>query len=332
MKLLVTGGLGFIGSNFILHILKNYPNYEITNIDDELLGSNHESLIDIENSGNYRFVKGNITNLPLMEKLIQECDQIINFAAESHVDRSIANARPFIDSNILGTFTILEILKRQKKRLVQISTDEVFGDLKSGSAVEDSKLNPSSPYSSTKASAELLVNSYIITYGVNAIITRCTNNYGPRQFIEKLVPKTIILADQNKKIPIYNNGKGVRDWIHVDDHCAAISKVIHDGVNGEKYNIAGQNELDVLTVVKKILSIMGKSPDDFEFAENRPGHDDRYSMDSTKIKHALGWKPVIDFDQGLTDTVKWYLDNRKWWSGFNLSILDGYQWKSQISK
>ena len=328
MKLLVTGGLGFIGSNFILHIIKNYPNYKIINIDDELLGSNHASLVDIKNSEKYRFVKGNITDFPLMEKLIQECDQIINFAAESHVDRSIANARPFIDSNILGTFTILEILKHQKKRLVQISTDEVFGDLKFGSAIEDSKLNPSSPYSSTKASAELLINSYIITYGVNAIITRCTNNYGPRQFIEKLVPKTIILADQNKKIPIYNNGKGVRDWIHVNDHCAAISKVIHDGVDGEKYNIAGQNELDVLTVVKKILSIMGKSPDDFEFAENRPGHDDRYSMDPTKIKHTLGWKPAIDFDQGLTDTVKWYTDNRKWWSGFNLGILDGYQWKS----
>ncbi len=328
MKLLVTGGLGFIGSNFILNILKNYPNYKIINIDDELVGSNRLSLVGAENSKNYRFVKGNITDFPLMEKLIQECDQIVNFAAESHVDRSIANARPFIDSNILGTFTILEILKHQKKRLVQISTDEVFGDLKSGSAIEDSKLNPSSPYSSTKASAELLINSYIITYGVNAIITRCTNNYGPRQFIEKLVPKTIILADQNKKIPIYNKGNGVRDWIHVDDHCAAISKVIHDGKDGEKYNIAGQNELDVLTVVKKILLIMGKSPDDFEFAENRPGHDDRYSMDPTKIKHELGWKPVIDFDQGLSDTVKWYLDNREWWSEFNLDILDGYQWKS----
>lgn len=328
MRLLVTGGLGFIGSNFILHILKNYPDYEIINIDDELSGSNHQSLVEVENSPNYRFVKGNITDLPLMEKLIYECDQIINFAAESHVDRSIANARPFIDSNILGTFTILEILKRQKKRLIQISTDEVFGDLKSGSAVEDSKLNPSSPYSSTKASAELLVNSYIITYGVRAIITRCTNNYGPRQFIEKLVPKTIIIVNQNKKIPIYNKGKGIRDWIHVDDHCAVISKVIHEGVDGEKYNIAGQNELDVLTVVQKILKIMGKPRDDFVYAEDRPGHDDRYSMEPTKIKKELRWKPAIEFDQGLTDTVKWYLDNRKWWSGFDLSILDGYQWKS----
>ena len=201
MKLLVTGGLGFIGSNFILHILTNYPNYKIVNADDELQGSNRLNLKDIENSNNYRFVKANITDQMIMEKLIQDCDQIINFAAESHVDRSIANAKPFIDSNIIGVFTILELLKKYKKRLIQVSTDEVFGNLKSGSAIEDSKLNPSSPYSSSKASAELLVNSYIITYGVKAIITRCTNNYGPRQFIEKLIPKTIILAYQNKKIP-----------------------------------------------------------------------------------------------------------------------------------
>ena len=328
MKLLVTGGLGFIGSNFILRILKKYPNYKVVNIDDELQGSNRLNLTEIENSNNYRFVKGNITDRTIMEKLIQDCDQIINFAAESHVDRSIANAKPFIDSNIMGVFTILELLKKYKKRLIQISTDEVFGNLDSGSAVEDSPLNPSSPYSSSKASAELLVNSYIITYGINAIITRCTNNYGPRQFIEKLIPKTIILAYQDKKIPIYNNGKGMRDWTHVDDHCDAISKLIHDGVDGEKYNIAAENELDVLTVVKKILSIMGKPSDAFEFAENRPGHDDRYSMNSTKIRNALGWKPVINFEQGLADTVHWYLDNKNWWSGFDLKILDGYQWKS----
>ncbi|WP_042683788.1 dTDP-glucose 4,6-dehydratase [Candidatus Nitrosotenuis chungbukensis] len=328
MKLLVTGGLGFIGSNFILHILKNYPNYKIVNVDDELPGSNRLNLTEIENSDNYRFVKGNITDQVVMEKLIRDCDQIINFAAESHVDRSIANAKPFIDSNIIGVFTILELLKKHKKRLIQISTDEVFGNLKSGSAIEDSKLNPSSPYSSSKASAELLVNSYIITYGVKAIITRCTNNYGPRQFIEKLIPKTIILAYHDKKIPIYNNGKGMRDWIHVDDHCSAISTLIHDGIDGEKYNIAAQNEYDVLTVVKKILSIMGKPSDNFEFAENRPGHDDRYSMDSTKIQNTMQWKPKIDFEQGLTDTVNWYLNNKNWWSGFDLKILDGYQWKS----
>ena len=328
MKLLITGGLGFIGSNFILYILKNFPNYKIVNIDGELQGSNKLNLIDIENSNNYRYVKGNITDQITMDKLIQECDQIINFAAESHVDRSIANAKPFIDSNILGVFTILELLKKYKKRLIQISTDEVFGDLKSGSAIEDSKLNPSSPYSSSKASSELLINSYIITYGVKAIITRCTNNYGPRQFIEKLIPKTIILANQNKKIPVYNKGKGIRDWIHVFDHCQAISKVLHDGIEGEKYNIAAQNELDVLTVVKKILSIMGKSSDNFEFAEDRPGHDDRYSMSPAKICQTLGWKPQINFEQGLAETVDWYINNQKRWSESDLKILNEYQWKS----
>jgi len=329
MKLLVTGGLGFIGSNFILQMLKNYPQYEIINIDDELSGSNHLSLQNIQNNENYKFVKGNITDSNLMEKLISQSDHIVNFAAESHVDRSIANARPFVDSNIMGTFTILEILKNYKtKRLIQISTDEVFGNLISGSAVEDYKLNPSSPYSSSKASAELLVNSYIITYGINAVITRCTNNYGPLQHPEKLIPKTIILADKNKKIPVYNNGKGVRDWIHVEDHCNAITKIIHDGKSGEYYNISAKNELDVFTIVQKILSIMGKSSDSYEFAENRPGHDDRYSMDSSKLRQSLGWKPRIDFEYGLEETISWYINNRKWWSEFDLGFMNGYQWKT----
>ena len=328
MKLLVTGGLGFIGSNFILHTIQNYPNYKIVNIDDELAGSNHLSLRDVENSQNYRFVKGSITDYNLMEKLIQDCDQIVNFAAESHVDRSIANATPFINSNIVGTFTILEVLKKHKKRLIQISTDEVFGNLKSGSAIENSNLNPSSPYSSSKASAELLVNSYIITYGIKAIITRCTNNYGPRQFIEKLIPKTIILAEQNKKIPIYNKGRGMRDWMHVEDHCNAIIKILQNGKDGEKYNISAKNEFDVLSMVKKILMLMGKSPDAYEFAEDRPGHDDRYSMDSSKIRSQLGWTTKINFDEGLRDTIQWYLNNRDWWAKFDLTILDGYQWKS----
>jgi len=327
MKILVTGGLGFIGSNFILSTLKKFPNFNIVNLDDELEVSNRLSLKEIENSKNYRFVKGNITDKTLMEKLIVDCDQIINFAAESHVDRSIANAKPFIDSNILGVFTILELLKKHNKKFIQISTDEVFGDLKTGSAVEDSCLNPSSPYSSSKASAELLINSYIITYGIRANITRCTNNYGPRQFIEKLIPKIIILADQNKKIPIYNQGRGIRDWMHVDDHCSAIHSVMLDGKDGEKYNISSSNELDVLSVVQRILSIMGKSKDNYEYAENRPGHDDRYSLDSSKIRNNLDWEPIVNFDNGLKETIDWYLKNKDWWNHFDLKILDGYQWK-----
>ena len=253
--------------------------------------------------------------------------QIINFAAESHVDRSIANPKPFIDSNIMGVFTILELVKKYDKKLIQISTDEVFGNLETGSAMEDSCFNPSSPYSSSKASAELLINSYIITYGIRANITRCTNNYGPRQFIEKLIPKIIILANQNKKIPIYNNGNGIRDWMHVEDHCSAIHSVMINGVDGEKYNISSGNELDVLSVVQRVLSNMGKSKDNYEYAENRPGHDDRYSLDSSKIRNDLDWEPTVNFDNGLKKTIDWYLKNKDWWSHFDLKILDGYQWK-----
>jgi dTDP-glucose 4,6-dehydratase len=313
MKLLVTGGLGFIGSNFVLHVLKNYKNYQVINIDDELIGSNHRNLQEIENSQNYKFVKENIADYSLMQKLISECDVIINFAAESHVDRSIENAKPFVNSNFIGVFNILEILKNHRKRFVQISTDEVFGSLESDSADENFRLNPSSPYSSTKASAELLIHSYFVTYGIDALTTRCTNNYGPRQFPEKLIPKTILLADKNKKIPIQNQGKGVRDWIFVDDHCDAIMKVLEKGESGESYNISASNEVDVLTVVRKILKIMGKPEDLYEYVKDRPGHDFRYSMNSSKIRSELGWAPKHNFEDGIKTTVDWYLKNKDWW-------------------
>ena len=326
MRLLVTGGLGFIGSNFIIKTLNKYPQYHITNIDACLDGSNTQSL-DLKNCDNYQFVQGNITDFDLMKKLIDKSDVIINFAAESHVDRSIYDAKPFFNSNILGIFTILEILKSQKKKLIQISTDEVFGNLHEGSATELSRFNPSSPYSSSKASAELLVNSYVITYGIDAMITRCTNNYGPRQFIEKLIPKIIIMALQDKPIPIYNKGKGIRDWMHVDDHIDAILKVLDKGKIGESYNISANNEFDVFQIVKKILLYMDKPEDAYYIAENRPGHDDRYSMNSSKIRNELNWTPKIDFDQGLRDTIDWYLENKKWWLNYDKSILEKVQWK-----
>jgi len=326
VRLLVTGGLGFIGSNFIIKTLNKYPQYHITNIDACLDGSNTQSL-DLKNCDNYQFVQGNITDFDLMKKLIDKSDVIINFAAESHVDRSIYDAKPFFDSNILGVFTILEILKNQKKKLIQISTDEVFGNLSEGSATEMSRFNPSSPYSSSKASAELLVNSYVITYGINAVITRCTNNYGPRQFIEKLIPKTIIMALQDKPIPIYNNGRGIRDWMHVDDHIDAIQKVLEKGKTGESYNISANNEFDVFQIVKKILSYMGKSEDAFYIAEDRPGHDDRYSLDSSKIREELNWKPEVIFERGLEDTIDWYLENKQWWLNYDETILEKVQWK-----
>ena len=307
MKLLVTGGLGFIGSNFILNILKNDEKITITNIDAELLGSNHNNLSELNNSPNYHFVKGNITNRNLMEELIGNSDAVINFAAETFVDRSILDANQFLVSNIRGTYTILEILRKQKKRLVQISTDEVYGSLENDSATEEYRFDPSNPYAATKASAELLVNSYVKTYDLDCVITRCTNNYGPRQFYEKLIPKTIFLANQDKKIPIYGTGKNIRDWIFVDDHCEAVYNVLLNGKSGESYNISSNNELDNITIVKTILEIMDKSDDLIEFVDDRPGHDLRYSLDSSKIRKSLKWVEKITFQEGLEKTIEWYL-------------------------
>ena len=328
MKILVTGGLGFIGSNFILKILNEYDNFEVVNVDAELTGSNKENLSDIQNNQNYKFVRGNITNRRLMEDLISSCDCVVNFAAESFVDRSIIDANPFLVSNIRGAFTILDIITKQKKRMIQISTDEVFGSLLNGTATEESKLNPSNPYAATKASAELLVNSYFTTHGSDVIITRCTNNYGPRQFVEKLIPKTIILAHMNKKIPIYGKGKNVRDWMYVDDHCDGVILSLLRGKAGESYNISADNEIDNITVVKKILGIMNKTEDLMEFVEDRPGHDFRYSMNSNKISEKFGWKRNSDFEEGLEKTIQWYLDNPKILSSLSTSTLKSTPWKN----
>ena len=328
MKLLVTGGLGFIGSNFILKILNEKQKNSVVNVDAELFGSNHQNLESVKNHENYRFVKGNITNRHLMEDLISECDAVVNFAAESFVDRSIADANPFLVSNIRGTFTILDIIKEQKKRLVQISTDEVFGSLESTSAKENSRFNPSSPYAATKAAAELLVNSYIVTYDCDCVITRCTNNYGSRQFPEKLIPKTLILASQNKKVPIYGEGKNIRDWIFVDDHCEAVYKVLLKGKSGESYNISANNEVDNLTIVKKILGILDKPQDLIKSVEDRPGHDFRYSLDSSKVRSQLNWSENTNFDDGLKKTVDWYLSNPAWWQNISQDILKSTPWKN----
>ena len=328
MKLLVTGGLGFIGSNFIRKLLTENSDYEIINVDAELFGANQKNLSDIENSEKYHFEKGNITNRKFIEEQITKCDAVINFAAESFVDRSINDANPFLVSNIRGAFTILDIITKQKKRMIQISTDEVFGSLATGTADEYSKFNPSSPYAATKAAAELLINSYSVTFSSDVIITRCTNNYGPRQFPEKLIPKTIILANHNKKIPIYGNGTNVRDWIYVDDHCDAVLLALLKGKRGESYNISANNEIDNITIVKQILEMMNKSEDLIEFVEDRPGHDFRYSMDSTKISNELGWKTKSNFKDGLEKTIQWYLDNPEMLMNTSSTILDSTPWKS----
>ena len=328
MKLLVTGGLGFIGSNFILHVLKSHDDFEIINVDAELLGSNHENLTEVKNVPNYEFVKGNITNRKLMEDLISRSDAVINFAAESHVDRSIADADPFLKSNIRGTYTILDIIRNQKKRFVHISTDEVFGSIEHGSAVETSKFYPSSPYAATKAAAELLVNSYFVTYGCDVVITRCTNNYGPRQHVEfDIIPKAITLIKQNKKIPIYGTGKSIRDWIYVDDHCEAVMLALQKGKAGESYNISASNEIDVLTLVKKLLTLFDKPISNLQFGEGRPGEDLRYSLDSSKIRKELGWRHKINSDEGFQKTIQWYIENENRLENLSKNTLSSTPWK-----
>ena len=327
MRLLVTGGLGFIGSNFILKMLER-TDIQIINIDAEFYGSDHRNLSKIKDSQRYNFVKGNIANRKFMNEQIAKCDAVVNFAAESFVDRSINDANPFLVSNIRGAFTILDIITKQNKRMIQISTDEVYGSLSNDTAVEESKLNPSNPYAATKASAELLIKSYITTFGSDVIITRCTNNFGPRQFVEKLIPKTIILANQNKKIPIYGNGKNIREWIYVDDHCEAVSLALFNGKSGESYNISAGNEMDNLTIVRKILDIMNKSEDLIEFVDDRPGHDFRYSMNSKKISSELGWKTKLNFNENLKTTIEWYLENPDILNNSSSIVLDQTPWKS----
>ena len=321
MKLLVTGGLGFIGSNFILKVLEENTDIQITNVDAELAGSNKKNLSSVEKNKNYEFVKGNITNRRLMEKLITNCDSVINFAAESFVDRSIYEADPFLVSNIRGAFTILDIITKQKKQMIQISTDEVFGSILNGNADEGSKFNPSNPYAATKASAELLVDSYHKTFDSNVIITRCTNNFGPRQFPEKLIPKIILLAKLDKNIPIYGSGKNIRDWIYVDEHCDAIFRVLMKGQSGQSYNISGNTEISNLQITNYILEKMNKSKDLIKFVDDRPGHDFRYSLDSTKISNELGWKNKLSFEEGLKQTIEWYQKNSEVYDSISPKIL-----------
>ena len=329
MKVIVTGGLGFIGSNFIRHLLNKYPDIEVVNVDAMKYGSNPSNLKDIEEEDRYHFVKGDIADYELVANLVKDADIIVNFAAESHVDRSIANPYSFVHSNVLGIFTILEAVRKGNPdaRLVHISTDEVYGDILQGSFREDDSLRPSSPYSASKAAADMFVLAYARTYGIHAVITRCTNNYGPYQFPEKLIPKTIIRASMNLKIPIYGSGKNVRDWIHVMDHCEAIDLVMGEGEKGEIYNISSGEEKTNLEVVRTVLDIMGKDESLIEFVEDRPGHDLRYSLDSSKMRE-LGWKPKHSFKEGIRKTVEWYMQNEWWWKPLaDEKILHSTPWK-----
>jgi len=330
MKILVTGGLGFIGSNFILYVFKNYPEIEIINLDAGLIGSNKQNLKEIENSDRYMFVAGNINDKEAVEPIINQVDGVINFAAESHVDRSISDSKPFLVSNIMGVYTLLDIIRKKKPevKFLQISTDEVFGSLSSGYAKEKDVFRPSNPYSASKASAELIIESYTKTYGIDVLITRCTNNFGPRQFPEKVIPKTIIRAQKNMKIPIYGTGKNIRDWLYVDDHCDAIMRVFLNGKSGKSYNISDSNELTNIELVEKVLEHLNKSKDLIYFVEDRPGHDLRYGIDSSKIRNELGWKPKHTIDKNLEITISWYLENQDWWEDLATEeMLDPTPWK-----
>jgi dTDP-glucose 4,6-dehydratase len=316
IKLLVTGGSGFIGSNFIKKCLNSSKNITVINLDAMFIGSNHKNLQNI-NSKNYKFVKGNICDKFLMAKLIKKVDYVVNFAAESHVDRSIIDSSAFLNSNILGVHTILEELRKNNHvKMIQISTDEVYGDIVKGSYFENDPLNPSNPYAATKAAAEMLVKSYVRTYDLDISITRCVNNYGPNQFPEKLIPKTILYASHDQSIPIHGDGKAVRQWIHVSDHCNAILKILLKDKHQFIYNIPGNYECTNLTLVKKILKIMNKTEDLIEFVPDRLGQDKRYAIQSKFIKKDLKFEPKIQFDSGISSTISWYLDHKTWWKNF----------------
>jgi dTDP-glucose 4,6-dehydratase len=313
LRILVTGGSGFIGSNFIRHMLYKYPNYIITNLDKLTYAGNPENLEDLEKNSNYSFVHGDICDNVVVEKIVKEVDSIVHFAAESHVDRSIEDASAFVKTNVLGTFILLDsALKYNIKRFVHISTDEVYGSRIEGSFKETDILTPSSPYSSSKAGSDLIAQAYYITHKLPVIITRCTNNFGPYQYPEKLIPLFITNLLEDQTVPVYGTGKNVRDWIYVLDHCKAIDFVLHNGSNGEIYNIGGGAEKNNIEITGKILEILGMNESMIEFVKDRPGHDFRYSLDCSKLK-ALGWAPEYDFENALRDTVKWYVEKRGWW-------------------
>lgn len=310
-KVVVTGGAGFIGSNFV-RLLINETNSKVINLDKLTYAGNLRNIKDLRSNKAHRFVKGDIRNRKLMDSLVKKADAVVNFAAESHVDRSIQMPRVFVETNILGTQVLLEACRRFRVRFEQISTDEVYGSREEGSFMETDPLNPSSPYSASKAAADLLVNAYYITYGLEVTVTRSTNNYGPNQHPEKLIPRLITKALRGKRLPIYGSGENVRDWIFVEDNCRAIQFVLEKGRKGQIYNIAGGNEKKNIDIATEILRRLSLPETMIEFVNDRPGHDYRYSLDCAKILQ-LGWKPHVSFEQGLQKTIDWYRSNRWWW-------------------
>ena len=318
MNILVTGGAGFIGSNFIRYMLEKYPDYKIINLDLLTYAGNLENLKDIENNPNYKFIKGDITDMPLVDNLIKNnsIDLIVNFAAESHVDRSILEPDSFINTNIIGTHNLLKVaLANGKIRFHHVSTDEVFGSLEPDDPGfnEHTPYDPRSPYSASKAASDHLARAYFHTFGLPVTISNCSNNYGPYMFPEKLFPLFITNLMENKKVPLYGDGLNVRDWLYVTDHCRAIDLVIHQGKIGETYCVGGNSEKNNKEVTEKIIELMGKKMDMIEYISDRPGHDKRYAIDFSKIKNELGWEPETSFEEGIKNMIEWYKNNEAWW-------------------
>ncbi len=314
MKLLVTGGAGFIGGCFVRHILNKYTDYQVINIDALTYCGNLANLKDVENNPNYKFVHGNICDKKLVRELISQVDCVVNFAAESHVDNSIKNPEIFIETNVQGTLNLLQASKEIGiERYLQVSTDEVYGTLgKTGYFYETTPLAPNSPYSASKASADMLVRAYYETYKMPVLTTRCSNNYGPYQYPEKLIPFFISKLLRSEKVPVYGDGLNVRDWLYVYDHCAAIDTVLHKGRIGEVYNIGGHNEKTNIEITRLILEAMGKDESSIEYVKDRLGHDRRYAISNDKITSELGWKPSVTFEEGIKMTIDWYLNNQDW--------------------
>lgn len=315
MKILVTGGAGFIGSNYIHWVLANRPDASVVNFDKLTDVANEENLRDVAGDPRYRFVKGDVADPAAVDAVMNGCDAVVHFAAESHVDRSILDAESFYRTNVEGTLVLLEAARKHGPgRFVQISTDEVYGSLgETGAFTESSPIRPNSPYAASKAAADLFVRSYVETHGVPAVVTRCCNNYGPYQFPEKLIPLMTIRALEQKTLPVYGDGSNVRDWIYVEDHCSAIQAVLEKGAIGEVYNIGSRAERPNLEIVREILKRLGRPEDLIRFVKDRPGHDWRYAIDPAKVERDLGWKPATTFEAGVDRTVQWYRENEAWW-------------------
>jgi dTDP-glucose 4,6-dehydratase len=330
-SIIVTGGLGFIGSNFIHHIFATRHDVKVTNVDYEGIGSNPTSVRALSKNGRYRFIKADLADSKALDSALKGADAVVNFAAETHVDRSISNPQPFLHSNLVGSFNLLEGCRKNKiGKLVHISTDEVYGSIDSGSFNEESRLNPSSPYSSTKAATDLMATAWNNTYQVPIVVLRCTNNFGPYQHPEKFIPKIIIRSIRGLDIPLYGGGGQVRDWIYVRDFCTAIEAALDKGEPGNIYNVSAGNEYSNKEVAERVLKHLGKPADKIVSVEDRPGHDVRYSLSSEKASRQLGWRPKHDFDDALVQTTKWYLSNQDWWKPLATDkVLSPTPWKEQ---